>query len=312
MLKLLENFWLKIIALIMGLFVWFHVATEKTYNYEFTLPVRQIDLQDNLTLAGDPPESLLVTISADGKQLLRTDWREKGVRLNLTRYERGTHQVTLNSTNTFLREMSTSITLDEIVFPNEVEFRVDELGSITVPVRANIVAVADEGFAVTRPIMIVPEQVTLLGPRSLLDGYMSVATDARELTGLRDNITLVVPLSVPSSYGIVLEPDSVTVTLEVVPVKTRVFEDIRIAVYNVPPRHKFTTNPSSVTVELTGSPTDIDQLDRSSLTVSADYRQANEFGMAQIKIDFPSDFTIRKQSVRTTRISVEPDADSGN
>ncbi len=37
--SLLENFWLKIVALIMGLLLWFHVATEKIYNYEVRVPI---------------------------------------------------------------------------------------------------------------------------------------------------------------------------------------------------------------------------------------------------------------------------------
>jgi hypothetical protein len=312
MLKLLENFWLKVLAVIMGLFVWFHVATEKTYNYELSLPVLQIDLQEGFALAGNPPESLLVTVSASGKRLLRQDWREEGLRINLIRYEAGTHQVTLNSDNTLLRETSTSITLDGIVFPNEVELHIDTLGQITVPVVANVRAAPDEGFAVTRPFMIIPDEVTLHGPRSLLGEFSSVSTELTELSGVRDNITLELPLVASSSYGVWLAPDSVTVTLEVVPVKTRVFEDLTVVVYNVPPRHTFITEPPSVTIDLTGAPSEIDRLDRSNLTVSADYRQANEYGMTHITVAFPSNFSIRHQSARTVKIILEPDVDPGN
>ncbi len=116
----------------------------------------------------------------------------------------------------------------------------------------------------------------------------------------------------PPGYGIRLDPDSVTVTLEVVPVKTRVFDNVQVAVYNVPLRHTFITEPASVSIELTGSPEEIDMLDRNALTVSADYRQANEYGIAPVKIDFPSNFTIRNQTSSTVRIIIEPDVNLGN
>lgn len=312
MLKLLENFWLKVIALAMGLFVWFHVATEKTYNYELHLPVMQIDLQEGLTLANNPPESLLIEVSAVGKQLLRQDWREEGLRINLARHESGALQTTLNPDNITLRKTSSSITLDAVVYPAEFEFDIDRLGETRVPVVADVNAVANEGFAVIQPITVLPDEVTLFGPVSLLDGFKSVATESRQLTGLRDNITLRLPLMSPPSYGVRLEPDSVTVSLEVVPVKTRIFDNVQVAVYNVPPRHTFITEPAAVSIELTGSPEEIDLLDANALTVSADYRRADEYGIAPIKIDFPSNFTIRKQTTSTVRIIIEPDVDPGN
>ena len=63
MLKLFQNIWLKIIALGLGLLLWFHVATEKIYIYEITLPLKEIVLKDDFTLSNDPPESLTVTVS---------------------------------------------------------------------------------------------------------------------------------------------------------------------------------------------------------------------------------------------------------
>ena len=55
--KILDHFWLKITALILGLLLWFHVATEKTYNHELYLPVSEVILGDGLALVDPPPDS---------------------------------------------------------------------------------------------------------------------------------------------------------------------------------------------------------------------------------------------------------------
>ena len=55
----------------MGFLIWFHVVTEKEYSYELRMPVTEITLQDGLTLSKKPPDSLLVAVTATGKQLLR-------------------------------------------------------------------------------------------------------------------------------------------------------------------------------------------------------------------------------------------------
>ena len=82
---LLNNFWLKMLALVMGLLVWIHVATEKTYTYQLKLPVTHVELKVHHTLAALPPESLSVMVSARGKQLLQTAWRDQGVRINASK-----------------------------------------------------------------------------------------------------------------------------------------------------------------------------------------------------------------------------------
>ena len=80
--RLLNNLWLKLLALLVGLLVWFHVVTEKTYTYEVTLPVTDVDLRDDLTLATLPPDSIEIIVSAKGKQLVQNSWRELGLRIN--------------------------------------------------------------------------------------------------------------------------------------------------------------------------------------------------------------------------------------
>ena len=189
MMKLLENFWLKIIALIMGLLIWFHVATEKTYNYEVDLPVAQVDLKDSLTLASNPPDTVQAKVSATGKQLLRKQWREEGVRINASRYLVGRHRVTLNTSNTFLISASSNVTLDDIVFPSQIELNIDRQGEVVLPVIPDVVTIPDDGFAVNAPVRVTPPEVTLHGPNSLLDQYTTVLTSSEELTGLKNNVT---------------------------------------------------------------------------------------------------------------------------
>ena len=312
MMKLLENFWLKIIALIMGLLIWFHVATEKTYNYEVDLPVAQVDLKDSLTLAANPPDTVQVKVSATGKQLLRRQWREEGVRINASRYLVGRHRITLNTSNTFLISASSNVTLDDIVFPSQIELNIDRQGEVVLPVIPDVITIPDDGFAVNAPVEVTPPEVTLHGPSSLLDQYTTILTSSEELTGLRNNVALRLPLLKPPHYGMWLEPDSVTLSIDVVPVKTRVFENLPVVVFNVPPGHTATTEPPTVTVELTGAPDEIDALDRTAITVSADFRQVDQNGDAPVKVDHPPDFKVRKTSTKSVKIIIESNADSGN
>ena len=56
--KLLENLWVKIAALILAVLLWFHVATDKTYQNKITLPLKQVEITGDLALTEPPPDSV--------------------------------------------------------------------------------------------------------------------------------------------------------------------------------------------------------------------------------------------------------------
>jgi YbbR domain-containing protein len=310
--RLLNNFWLKVFALFMGFLVWLHVATEKTYNYELWIPVTEIALKDSLTLSEPPPDSLLVDVSATGKQLLREQWRQRGLRVNATQYEHGTYPVDLTSANTSLVGPTGDIELQEIVFPREITLRIDRQGSVQLPVIPNVEAEADDGFAVSRIRVVSPETVELTGPRANLRQFENLPTDSTRLSNLSNTITLSIPVSKPEGYGYTVIPDSVVVEVEIVPVKTRVYDNLPVIVYNAPPGRSVAVDPPFIRVELTGPPEDIDLLNRTALTVSVDYRQIDQAGSARIKVDCPINFRVKKTSTETVRVTATPDANPGN
>ena len=310
--RLLENFWLKVIAVVMGFFVWLHVATEKTYDHRLWLPVTEVTLKDSLTLSLAPPDSLLVEVSANGKQLLRKKWRERGLRINASQYKAGRYAVVFSTENTSLAGPSGDISLDEIMFPRQAELHIDHLAAVSLPVTANIDAEPDDGFAVHRIYITDPETVELSGPRSTLGRFETVFTENKRLSALRNSISLTMQVMIPQGYGYSVKPDSVTVKVDVVPVKTRTYEDLPVVVYNSPPGLAVGTDPRAVHIELTGPPEDIDLLNRNAITVSVDYRQMTIDSLAALKVDCPSSFRVKRQSIDTARIIIESNADAGN
>ena len=306
MIKPLENLWLKGLAIILGVLVWFHVATDKTYNHELYLPLIQVDLADNLTLTNNPPDSFLVSVSAKGKQLLRKKWRSDGIRINAQALTVGEHSMNLSTNNTFIGTIADNVTLEEIILPAQINLFVDSLGQTTVPVTTDIDAEPDEGFAIGFPIKVEPSEVTLRGARTQLRRFGTILTEKTKLSGLRNDVTMRLALAKPPTFGVSLTPDSVTVTLTVVPVKTLVFKLIPILIYNSPPDLIVTTEPRYVTIELTGPPEYIDILEPSAITASVDFRQADEYGEVPLSVDYPLNFSLKNASCTTVKLISQP------
>jgi hypothetical protein len=284
--------------------------SDKIYTYELQLPVTGITLKGGLALSERPPDSLLVSVTATGKRLLRRQWREAGVRINATQYPTGHHSLTLSKANTFLMHTSDFITLDEVLSPTAIPLEIDAESSRRVEVKANLDLTPDEGFAIGQQLLIEPPAVTLEGPKSKLGDVSTVVTEARRLGGLRNEITLDLALILPTQYGFRLRPDTVRVTIPVVPVKTRVYEHMPVAVFNAPLQGAAVTVPAEVRAEITGPPEDIDLLNRNAVTLSVDYRYRSGSGRAAVKVDLPPGFTLKRLSDDSVQIVVNPDADT--
>jgi YbbR domain-containing protein len=69
--KLFSNLGWKIVAILLALVLWFHVATEKTYEKIFVSKIDSIGLYRNLEIEKLEPGSTRVSVVGTGKQLLQ-------------------------------------------------------------------------------------------------------------------------------------------------------------------------------------------------------------------------------------------------
>jgi len=289
----------------MGLLLWFHVATEKVYNHQVSLPISQIILKENLSLAGDIPDTLEVMVEATGKQLLRKKWRSEGIRINATQFQAGRHNLNLSTQNTFLIGSGKLLGLAEIIFPTSLPISIDYLQEKTVPVMLDLIAEPDEGFAVDLISQPSPEEVRITGPRTSVQRLSSIKTEQKKLTGLRNGVTLSLPVIKPSGKHISVFPDSVEITVEVVPTKTRRFESVPVIVYSAPAGQIIGTNPPFVVIELTGSPTEIDRMDFNAISASVEYQPSSAGEKLPVKVDFPSRFKLKLSSPDSVLIVID-------
>lgn len=286
----------------MGLLLWFHVATEKKYNYQVKLPITEIIVKENLALASPPPESLTITVSATGKQLLRSGWKQSGLRLNAAQYPPGKHNFELTVANTLLADAGV-ITLAEIVQPRTFLLDVDYHGEVQAAVIPNVIITPDEGFAVKSVLKLDPPVITIRGARSIVQDITRITTEQKEVVGARNNIEVVLKVQQPAGYGIAIAPDTVRVNIEIVPVKTRLFEKIPIIVYNSPGGKRVRPLPSSVDIEMTGPPDEINLLNRNALIASVDFDKLSAQDSVSIKIDCPNHFKVKRASAQFVKLS---------
>jgi YbbR domain-containing protein len=69
--KIFANLGWKLVAILLALVLWFHVATEKTYEKLYPARIQPVGLSHNLEVEQIEPRTAEVSVIASGKQLLQ-------------------------------------------------------------------------------------------------------------------------------------------------------------------------------------------------------------------------------------------------
>jgi hypothetical protein len=253
------NILIKLIAVVLAIFLWFNVITEKQYEHELTLAVSDVELPATLGAVSAFPDSMKIKVLAEGKKLLRNDWKKAGLRLKAGRLKRGINNLELSlETVTLVR--SEDVTLLDLPGATPITVQLDRLDSVLIPVASRLAVLPrDEHMIVAGRGGISPLQTQVIGPGLVLKRIDSIYTEQKILDDVDESVELVLSLEIPEDASVSLAHDSATVEVMVDRIKRKLYENIPVTVGNIRGR-RIIVDPDRVLVEIEGPETLIDSL----------------------------------------------------
>lgn len=296
-----RNLTLKALALALAALLWVHVATDKTYEVELTLPVTVVTLDSGVALAEAPPDSIVTQITATGKDLMRRAWRRAGIELRLKDQRLGQRDVQLSLSNVSLVS-GEGISFTSVVWPRSHRFNFDRSGSIEVDVLPRVTITPAAGFAVSQEQQITPARVTASGPQSSLERMKKAFTEPRTLQDVRSDFDLKLNLVTDGLYGVTFDPPQALYRVSVTVLKERLIDSLPIALLNAP-GFPCELSPAFVSVRVSGGADVIDQLEPHQISVTTDYQNRAEAGDSRINVSLPLQIELESISDTATQIS---------
>lgn len=306
--KLFENLWVKIAAILLAILLWFHVATEKTYQMEISLPLAHIELSEELVIAEPPPDSIKVLVSASGKTLLRSDWKQSGLRLVVSGSRAAKFRTDVSPTNLSLVKAD-KVELLEVILPREIVLTCERKMQKTVPIISKLTVYPDDGYLIDENESIFPREVTLTGPRGRLKYIESIETISKTIEGVRDNFSSRIALNRPDIYGLVMDPDTVVAYFNVTPIKRKEFKDITIKLINIPRGKNYVISPKTVDLRVAGKTETIDSISAEFYSAIADYILSDSNGVIPVQIVLPPSVSLLYKSTDSVKL-IEDNADT--
>ena len=193
--RLSSNVRTKAAMLGVAFLIWLFVRLDQETTIVVPMPV-QVDLSalPGKVLLYPPPEKVSVTLKGRGRSLLGYVLFHHG-RYIVRPQDVNEHTHSTEVTNLDLngRPEVAVLTISPALFTLEL----DNEHTRTVPITLRARVEAAEGFLLASPPVIQPREVEVRGPGKLLDTLSTIYTDAGDLTRLRKDLKVTLPLSLP-------------------------------------------------------------------------------------------------------------------
>jgi len=281
----------KVLALVLALFVWFLARKSgEPIQMSFYAPVVFKNVSTAFQVTSDPPQ---VNIVAHTNSRESFNTQEIQAVLDLGNAKEGNLSYVLTE-NHILSPVKVQISR---IYPSQITVNIEELIEKTYPIKPRYQGTPKTGYLLGT-IKIVPDTLTIRGPRSVLENLDHISAHEIELEGLKESVTMRVDLDLPGGNVQVIHQDvdyySAEVKINSLPIRRR-FDNVPVQLTNV--EYASVINPKTFNVFVEGPEGIIKELDKDDFKGEIDLStfEPGEYPKVTPKVVTPEGITVLQQ-----------------
>jgi YbbR domain-containing protein len=265
-----ENFGFKIVALVMALLLWFHVATEKVYEYTKSFPVEILNVPKGLILSGEVPKEVRTKIRGKGKELVKLLLTEKrNVQIDLGNLKAGESDYTLKPEEIPIPEGS-ELKVEEILSPKNIKINLEHVMEKKIPIRSQIIVLPKDSYIQVGEVSLDLPQVVISGPAGLVKKIDTIYTEKKILKEVDRPITDEIGLTLPPGYNLKLSVKQVNFSVDVQKATEKEIPNVPVELVNLPRGRNVEVQPESIKVVILGGENVVNPLTKDQIKVTID------------------------------------------
>ncbi|NPD92949.1 YbbR-like domain-containing protein [Xylanibacter muris] len=255
-----------------GIF-WLMMTLNETYEKEFKLPVRIINIPNNVVLTSDATDTVKLTLHDKGLALIRYMYGKelRTLKINFKPYSRnnGVVQLTAADIQRIVYQQLPASTRITAIKPDKLDFYYNYGLCKRVPLRWSGRVIPEHLYFISH-IKYWPDSISVYAPKEKLDSINYVYTEPLNYANFRD--TLIVNCNLQKQKGVKMVPDRVKIGFYTDVLTEESISDIPIVGINMPEGKTLRTFPSKVTVSFVTGVSQFRKLRPSDFRVVVDYR----------------------------------------
>ena len=249
----------KVLAVVLAVFVWFLARKSgEPIQMSFYAPVVFKNVSPEFQVTSDPPQVNIV-VHTNSRDSFNP--QEIQAVLDLDKAQEGTLSYVMTE-NHILSPVKVEITR---IHPSQITVRIEELIEKSFSIKPRYQGTPKKGYLLG-DIKIVPDTLTMRGPRSVLEKMEYISAHEIVLEGLNESTTMRVDLDLPGGNVQIINQNvdfyTAEVTINSLPIKKR-FDNVPVYLRNMD--YVSVINPNTFNVFVEGPEYLIQELDRDKL-----------------------------------------------
>ncbi|MED5434472.1 MAG: CdaR family protein, partial [SAR324 cluster bacterium] len=245
----------KVLAVVLAVFVWFLARKSgEPIQMSFYAPVVFKNVSPEFQVTSDPPQVNIV-VHTNSRDSFNP--QEIQAVLDLDKAREGTLSYVMTE-NHILSPVKVEITR---IHPSQITVRIEELIEKSFSIKPRYQGTPKKGYLLG-DIKIVPDTLTMRGPRSVLEKMEHISAHEIELEGLNESTTMRVDLDLPGGNVQIINQNvdfyTAEVTINSLPIKKR-FDNVPVYLRNMD--YVSVINPNTFNVFVEGPEYLIQELD---------------------------------------------------
>lgn len=270
---MIEDWWLKLIALFAGVFIWVFAKLELEYTRQVKIALDFSLLPREYVVVESEVDSIVVEVKAKGRHLLNM-WRFKRkdtdprIIVPLGKAKEGEERIRIGPENVELPEEIRVLALN----PYQVDLRIERRADRRVPVIVKPEGLPAKGFAAydfthERDVLIYGSQEDVHSITQLFAEPLNI----EGVAGIKDTSVILeryLAVEIPEDVNLFVEPSSLLVRFTVEPKAEKVLDDIPVRLKGTPPRGQVYLSDEKVKLTLEGPRSLIEGLSKDEVQVT--------------------------------------------
>ncbi len=265
-------------AFSLAVILWLFVVSGNQYTMMLDIPIEARNLNSQKTYLEEVPEFASVILKGKGRDLFKSFLLKKysGFKLVLDldgisqEYEFVLNEYFEKNPSKVVLPPSHNVDFVEVVYPNRIKIKLDEIMEKKVPISSNINEVIRDGYIQIGKTKFIPDSILIIGPKVELDQTESIFTIKDTLFNLykitRGQIDLIVPNRL-INYSF----NRANYYYNIQQISERIIVDIPVKVVNKIKGIRVFPSPQTVSLTVVGGINQIAQIESSEISVVVDF-----------------------------------------
>jgi hypothetical protein len=259
-----KNILLKIAAIALAAFLWFHSATNRIQQEEYSVPITVVLEDTSLVDINREYGSATVLLEGQGKEFIKLLWQKPRLVFALTEKKPRKFELSITPQDMIIPE-GVLLRPIAVLGPQSVEVELDWLTEKIVSVLP-MVKLADEGFIQKGKVTVEPAEVKLRGARKELKGLKSIPTVLVELPTASGEFELAANLDLGGFSTVLTVDEVVLIKGEIERLIERKMEEIPVEITGNM-RKDYRARPETINIIVTGMESRVASLSQQEVRV---------------------------------------------